>query len=309
MDRYLWTQKHHFGPAARRWHCMAYDAARQRTVLFSGNHGGTTSLVLSDTWVWDGAAWTQVADSGPLPRSLAAMAYDAGRRRTVLFDGRGGSGALGDTWEWDGEYWTQVSDTGPSPRSSHKMVYDATRQRVLLFGGALGAEFAGDTWEWDGDEWTQLEDAGPGGRSDHAMAYDPERQCVVLFGGIARATSISLKVLGDTWEWVNGGWHPRVSFGPGLTAAGAMAYSGRSVLLFGGLADLRGPVPVNNNTWEWDGHRWRQQQDMGPSPRCYFGLVYDSARKRPVLYGGVGGSSLTPVIGDTWEWYEYSRSS
>jgi hypothetical protein len=59
-ERWLWTQKEDIGPSPRYGHAMAYEAARQRVVLFGGSGG--SSALLNDTWGWDGVAWTQVAD-------------------------------------------------------------------------------------------------------------------------------------------------------------------------------------------------------------------------------------------------------
>jgi hypothetical protein len=78
---------------------MTYDSVRQRVVLFGGLGGGSSRL--NDTWEWDGQAWTQVADTGPAPRSGYAMTYDSRRQRVVLFGGLAGT-ALNDTWEWKG---------------------------------------------------------------------------------------------------------------------------------------------------------------------------------------------------------------
>src|SRR5688572_5127818 len=116
-----------------------------------------------------------------LEPSGAAMAYDAGRQRVVLFGGNSGS----DTWEWDGVSWAQQNPANsPSPRSGTAMAYDAARQRVVLFGGGIGFALFGDTWEWDGVTWSQRNPpANPFRRAYHALAYDAARQRVVLFGG------------------------------------------------------------------------------------------------------------------------------
>src|SRR5919199_84947 len=158
-ERWLWTQKEDIGPSARHGHVMAYEAARQRVVLFGGNVGGAQGFP-RDTWEWDGSAWTQVADIGPSGRWFYAMAYDESRQRLVLFGGAGGEAddyQRGDTWEWSGTEWTQVADIGPSPRFGCALSYDTNRQRIVLFGGwdTANAKLAGDTWEWDGTEWTQ----------------------------------------------------------------------------------------------------------------------------------------------------------
>lgn len=43
------------GPGARFFHSMAYDAARQRVVVFGGQT--PTSGMQNDTWVWNGTSW------------------------------------------------------------------------------------------------------------------------------------------------------------------------------------------------------------------------------------------------------------
>jgi hypothetical protein len=132
---------------------MAYDAARQRTVLFLPITVNTT-LVGAQTWEWDGATWAQRTPVHmPSPRRLAAMTYDAVRQRIVLFGGHYDptSTFLAETWEWDGVDWTLAATaTHPSGRGQTALAYDALRGRAVLFGGALywGNHEAGDTWEY-----------------------------------------------------------------------------------------------------------------------------------------------------------------
>ena len=53
-----------------------------------------------------------------------------------------------------------------------------------------------------------------------------------------------------------------------------------------------------SDMWQWDGERWTEIRMTGPTPghRYQPVMVYDRARDRTVLYGGIGGP------GDTWEW-------
>jgi hypothetical protein len=147
---------------------MAYDSGRGRTVLYGGR---SSTAFLNDTWEWDGANWTQMADAGPPARSGAAAAYDAERNQTVIFSGSNGDP---DTWGWDGSNWTLLADGGPPWRASSAMAYDSNRQRCVLFGGP-SSSILGDTWEWDGAAWTQMAETGPQARSFHSMAYDSGR--------------------------------------------------------------------------------------------------------------------------------------
>ena len=81
-DGTSWTQIEETGPAPRCGHAMAYDSLKQRILLFGGlvgTGGGGVLQPVGDTWEWDGASWTQVADTGPAARTGAAMASKIGR--------------------------------------------------------------------------------------------------------------------------------------------------------------------------------------------------------------------------------------
>ncbi|HZZ35911.1 MAG TPA: kelch repeat-containing protein [Caulobacteraceae bacterium] len=196
-DGQLWVQLADTGPSARQAPAMATDPRRGRVVLFSGGEIGAqdANQGLADTWEWDGAAWTQVADTGPPARLDAKMAWDAGAETLVLFGGAGG-GVLRDTWGWDGAVWKQLADTGPSARFGHAMA--SVDSAVLLFGG-LAADAAtrmNDTWAWRSGAWMQTQDMGPPPRSDHAMACASAAGDITLFGGDGS------QIFQDTWRLV-----------------------------------------------------------------------------------------------------------
>ena len=304
MARFLWTQRQDIGPGARLSHAMIYSASARHTLLYGGT--SAASVLLADTWEWDGEAWTQVADIGPGPRSGHQLAYDGARDRVVLFGGSGpGATVLGDTWEWGGASWTQVEDTGPSPREGHAMVFDAIRGRVMLFGGsASGGTVFGDTWEWDGASWTQIEDTGPRPREGHAIAFDTVRGRIVLFGGEGSGGT----PLGDTWEWYGASWTQAADSGPAACRSAAMAFDGSVSLLFGGTQQVAGAAMPRffRLTWEWNGERWTARQDMGPLARWGHAMVFDGARARIVLFGGLpvspaAADAADRALGDTWE--------
>jgi hypothetical protein len=84
-------------------------------VLFGGNDEDFSNGALSDTWTWDGTAWTQMSVSGPPGRRLAVMAPFG--NTVVLFGGQDATAtALSDTWAWDGSSWAQVNVSGPPAR-------------------------------------------------------------------------------------------------------------------------------------------------------------------------------------------------
>jgi Kelch motif len=193
-ERWLWTQKEDIGPRPRVNAAMAYEAARQRVVLFGGRD---SSGYFNDTWEWDGTEWTQIADTGPSVRALLPMVFDSSRECLVLFGGSGPLAWLGDTWEWSEDAgWVERQDMGP--RSIAWPTMARTQEHTVLHGFQSGGTGAVQTWEWDGSLWTQRQDMGPPRRVGAALAYDSQRDRVVLFGGTTYVPPYGY--LGDTWE-------------------------------------------------------------------------------------------------------------
>ena len=152
-----WRRREVAGPPGRWGHALAYDARRDRVVLFGGSR---QDGLLGDTWEWDGMRWRRLAPGGsdrPEPRVGARMAWDAARGVTVLFGGRGAGGALADTWSWDGLRWRRIAEAGPVPprRSFHAMDYDPKRGRIVLFGGTPPGPGLSVVWEWTGRAWVR----------------------------------------------------------------------------------------------------------------------------------------------------------
>ena len=137
---------------------MVFDSERNRTVLVGGDGPGDG---YSDTWEYDGIDWSLITTtaSPPAPGSMAAMAYDKARSRTVL-SFHDGTSSL-QTWEYDGSTWLKVNTpASPLGRWSHTMVYDTVSQRVMLFGGTSPFSSSdlpmNDIWEYDGSTWTEI---------------------------------------------------------------------------------------------------------------------------------------------------------
>lgn len=219
-------------PRARGGSGVAFDAERNRVVLFGGSSGHKS---LSDTWEYDGTTWTQMAAPiSPSARALPGMAYHAASRRVVLF---GGAASLGDTWEWDGAAWVQRQPlTSPPGRAWAPLAYDSVRQRVVLFGGAHCCDYfarLADTWEWDGTNWSRRQPViSPSPRFGHTVAYDTRRAVTVLFGGETRPA-----LSDETWEWDGTAWtlHWTTAWPPErVSAAAAFDGSRGQTVLFGG---------------------------------------------------------------------------
>jgi len=109
------------------------------------------------------------------------------------------------------------------------------------------------------------------------------------------------KYLDDTWEYDGRNWMQIKVAGPPPRSEAVMAFDkarSRSVL-FGGHSRSDKGRNWLGDTWEWDGTKWMQMNVAGPSPRNGAAAVYDSLRKKIVLFGG---STQTGVSGETWEW-------
>jgi hypothetical protein len=225
------------------------------------------------------AVWRRVSTTiAPAGRHLQAVAFDESRRVVVMFGGMtmdantGSYSASGETWEWSPKTakWTNRTGTGPAPeaRSGAGMVFDGARGKLILFGGRAksGFDFE-DTWEWEPATatWTNVSAAG-----GHPSARSQH---------------------GMVYEKGNG-----------------------KLLLFGGgrsdmaSADGTGVAASLGDTWEYDPARYAWKQvtvTTAPTARHGFGLVWDAARSKAVLFGGLetetAESAGTPKQ-DTWEW-------
>ncbi|MCA9546443.1 MAG: hypothetical protein KC613_18690, partial [Myxococcales bacterium] len=145
-------------PAPRHGAAMAYDPARDVTVLFGGqrlestdNHG--------DTWEWDGVAWRLACAPpdcmGPDPRRFARLTFDPDLGGVVLVGGTaanvrtacdGADGLCRTTWLWRADCWHLLCDPdraccpGVGPRYGQAQAYDEATGVTVVFGGWTGAE-------------------------------------------------------------------------------------------------------------------------------------------------------------------------
>jgi hypothetical protein len=188
----------------------------------------------------------------------------------------------------------------PGPRTGHNLVFDAAAGRtLLLFGysdGALPAR--SEIWAWKGGSWSIVDRAGPGFRSLAGVAADDAGRRVLLFGGAGPGYRSRY---GDTWSWTAAGWRELVGAGPGPVDHHTVAYDvrRRALIVFGGNDPKGGWVRA---TWALDSAGWRVVPDSlgGPPPRAHHAMVYDVARERVVLFGGLAEDRR--YLDDTWEW-------
>lgn len=289
----------------------------QSVVVFGG---AAPSAFLDDMWAWNGAAWNQVAATGPSPspRASHAFAYDSVRGKVVLFGGTVSGGAAdAETWEWDpAASWTQMSPANaPSARTEAAMAY--ANGQMVLFGGTVNGSGAGarlgDTWTWDGVDWTLAATTGPTARFDHAMCADPASGNLKMFGGMTQALPSLSGYSDELWSWNGSAWTQEASLNaPPARRLHRLAFdTGRNkVLLYGGTP---GGTANFADTWTWDSSvGWSQLSTTNaPSGRHAHSMSYDEVRRDVVVHGGnvtsLGGTDETwalngPIAPQTFDW-------
>jgi hypothetical protein len=145
----------------------------------------------------------------------------------------------------------------------------------------------------------------PSRRNVYAMAAMPGK--TVLYGGLDQSGEGRSDAMDDTWEWDGSTWRqlfPRTS--PGKREGARMVYDEANdrLLMFGG-ADGNNPgARVYDDLWAWNGEDWTEISTAHrPQGRVPYGLAYDSARRKVVLYGGftLPAPLVSLQVGDTWE--------
>ena len=202
--------------APRYTHGMAYDAGRQRTVIFGGRASNATWV--NDTWEWDSGRqlWTEVRPNAYPPiRINHTMAYDAvansGSGYMMLLGGLTGNWGVAHLrdkhLQYDGTGWGSDPSTNghPTADGSIALASDLTRGYIMAFGGSTSGGVSDETWFWDGHSgkqtWNRVTGltSQPSGRVTQ-MAYDSQNQTYVIFGGNANGS-----VMDDTWTLATGG--------------------------------------------------------------------------------------------------------
>jgi Kelch motif len=140
---------------------------------------------------------------------------------------------------------------------------------------------------------------GPGPRAGHALAYHAGRHAVCLLGGYT-GTAPRQEL---PYFWNGGRWERESSpagAGPFARTHASAVYASKHdvVLYFGGLTLSTGKPTGELWTLKADG-RWETVREGSPGPRDHHQAVYDTERRRMVMYGGQDGQRRW--ITDTWE--------
>jgi hypothetical protein len=256
-DGNAWRRVATAGPSARHGASMAYDASRQRVVLFGGLSGVfPNERYVADTWEWNGSAWTRITDAGPGLRAHQVMAYDRARNRVVLYGGFDvtTNQELHDIWEWNGTSWTKQSASAAASTITGGIAFDEKAGTLLLLSlDPSSSKIVTDVW--NGTALTRSSIAAP----PCALMGSPmtglgaARGGVLWFGACGSTGAQTQLVLsGSSWTTGTGTLPPARSQSP-------MAYDRDRdrVVVFGGEAVPTGALL--GDTWEFDGTTWTRK--------------------------------------------------
>ncbi len=282
-DRVQWIQANPVVAPYRMGVRPVTDAAAGRVRAFGGASGlGSDFDEHSDTWEWDGAAWTRVLGEQAPPHSRSGMALAPATGELVV---AGGQHTAGRTFVGNRVQWREIAaGPGPGDRRAPLLASDWRTGGVLLFGGFDWQTNAArtDTWLWTGNHWQLQAPAQVPGALLLAMAGNPTTGNVLAVDAT------------QTWEWNGTDWLPVAAHPPLFSANVAYDRHRQRMVLFG---QTQPRVPV---TLEWDGATWSTRTPLQTPPgRFGHGMAYDEARRRVVITGGDTGISSA---GDTWEW-------
>lgn len=178
-------------PAMASLRCASWDSHFGVVVVFGGE-GNTEGTLVYDPYQ---NRWTRMnPPSQPEFRSAGNMAYDAARKKHILF----GSQFTDDphTWAYDlaKNEWIDLKPAAmpPTNRNDAVLAYDeasgkivASVQAVDMMEGNEVAKSHYETWLFDGDKntWTQVKskDGPPGGGGRRRiMAAIPDQNCILM---------------------------------------------------------------------------------------------------------------------------------
>ena len=309
-------------PPPREDGVMVCDPSRHRMILFGGCPGSYGIGAHADVWalsLGDSPTWERLEPKGEPMIGLHsfAAAFDPIRERLLIFSGRDSlwsDAPRPETWALqlgDSPAWSRVEATmpRPSPRYFSRAVYDVARDRMVLYGGT-----SDDCWMLTfeaGPAWNVVEPASggaPSGLFGAAAAYDPNGHRTYLFGGMSgyyvhgsffpfESGQLWSASLGEfpKWNSVARDSAPSPRYGHSALVDPAanrlLVYGGTGYRLKGDSAVWQLPL-VGSSHWSR-----LASGAQSPESRSFHSAVYDSRRRRMIVYGGM--TQYGP-LGEVW---------
>lgn len=203
-------------PTARAEGALAFDAKRNRFVLFGGYTIEEGKYIpLNDTWEFYDENWHLAAETGPSARHGASLWYDADKENITLFGGstkdRSYGPKTGETWQWDGSKWHKMEMDQPPNVFNSNVAINTSTHEALRFGGWTGKGRTNETWLFSENTWQVLNppNSMPPARNHSQMIYDSANDRFILFGG-----HDGRNVFGDIWAYKDKKWELLLVAGP-----------------------------------------------------------------------------------------------
>ncbi len=308
-------------PTPRQAAGMAYQAGRDRIVLFGGQDA---SGILSDVWLFSFAdsGWSKLNPSGlyPTPRYDVAAAFDSVSNALLVFGGSDNGQSYNDVFSLSlspPQVWSKLvlSGTAPAARGQVAMLGAPLGRRVWLYGGQdVAGTYYEDSFALNvaNNFWEAVPDSGnaPPIRMACMAVDDAAHDRMVFFGGW---TGLEASSFNETWVLNYGPvgqaaltWQKINTNGytPGRYGASEFYdpdygpnHSQRMLVFAGG----RNDADFTNDIWQLDLNDWTWTQlvtSNDPPVRTGMSSVLDKTRNRIVMFGGLGTASLRK--NDTW---------
>ena len=195
--------------------------------------------------------------------------------------------------------WHLISHhVAPFARYGPGMSWDAARSQWVLYGGHVVGVVSTTYTRAQGADWVLQGMVWPNAPRDRvwpSMVYDPAHSNTLVFGGDNEAGAATTYWT-DTWTWNGTSWTDRApAHAPVGRSAGAIAYDGSALVLFGGV----NAGGNQNDTWTWNGTDWTQRSPAhSPPARAYAGMTFDPIHNYVLMFGGYD----TAPRNDTWTW-------
>jgi len=326
-------------PAPRQEASLVHDPDSGTVVLFGGTQrlSGSVYVDLDDTWVLNGADWTEMDLSGPVgdpegdgnpaARVLAGMEPDPGGIGVHLINGTVHDSHTDnlryDHWNFDGTSWERVEDVEEAPRqygqgggATWASAMDPTMAEILMLGSentAL-ATLPLEVWRWNGISWSTTDivdahgDGVPNPRNDHKTAWFGPTGDVVMFGGLLYNSLASRQ----TWLWENGvGERPGQVLRCNLAASGLddpALFSGLEVVWQAGGSGTANEVETDGaRLLIWESGTFVQKDSNQATPEAKAELTWSTQdasvlQRLTVTDDLLLGAAVTPV-GSNWKEY------